>query len=199
MIYLIGYCWRVEQLEMQVSNTDSYRTRHHIWQYRSGLLLKWKAIEMQIACWCSSGLERKLAAMTMQVNHSSLSRRPCFVIEQGMNINTSATFILKKNDNDQKERKKGNKTVADRTQLLWKDWESAVKFALFSLLLCIFRGAPSRPLFYGSPWKWGMFAGCVCSNVCVRARHWWGWHAHSGGPGQKGAESDGRPDHQPQP
>lgn len=42
-----------------------------------------EAIEMQIDCWgCGSG-EKKLAGMTMQVNHSSLSRRLRFVTELG--------------------------------------------------------------------------------------------------------------------
>lgn len=42
-----------------------------------------EAIEMQIECWsCGSG-EKKLARMTMQVNHSSLSRRLRFVTKMG--------------------------------------------------------------------------------------------------------------------
>lgn len=41
-----------------------------------------EAIEMQIDCWGRSSGGKKLAGMTMQVNHSSLSRRPGFVTQK---------------------------------------------------------------------------------------------------------------------
>lgn len=55
-----------------------------------------EAIEMQIDCWSCSSREKKLARMTMQVNHSSLSRRPRFVTKLGMDFGTSAATALKR-------------------------------------------------------------------------------------------------------
>lgn len=47
--------------------------------------------------------------MTMQVNHSSLSRRPRFVTKLGMDFSTSAATALK--DNVQKSEKKRKKLL----------------------------------------------------------------------------------------
>lgn len=55
-----------------------------------------EAIEMQIDCWGHGSREKKLAGMTMQVNHSSLSRRPRFVTKLGMDFSTSAAAALKR-------------------------------------------------------------------------------------------------------
>lgn len=51
-----------------------------------------EAIEMQIDCRGRGSRGKKLAGMTMQVNHSSLSRRPRFVTQKnlGMDFSTSA-------------------------------------------------------------------------------------------------------------
>lgn len=55
-----------------------------------------EAIEMQIDCWRCRSRGKKLARMTMQVNHSSLSRRPLFVTKLGMDFCTSAATALKR-------------------------------------------------------------------------------------------------------
>ena len=71
-------CLGVEQ-QMQTLNSNSYKA-----DIISGNIeADREAIEMQIDCWGRGSREKKLARMTMQVNHSSLSRRPCFVTETG--------------------------------------------------------------------------------------------------------------------
>lgn len=71
-------CFGAEQ-QMQTLNSNSYKA-----DIISGNIeADGEAIEMQIDCWgCGSG-EKKLAGMTMQVNHSSLSRRLRFVTKLG--------------------------------------------------------------------------------------------------------------------
>lgn len=80
----------VEQ-QMQTLNSNSYKVdiiSGNIEADREG-------IEMQINCWGRGSREKKLDGMTMQVNHSSLSRRPCFVTKLGVDFSTSAAAALK--------------------------------------------------------------------------------------------------------
>lgn len=84
-------CLRVEQ-QMQTLNSNSYKA-----DIISGNIeADREAIEMQIDCWGRSSREKKLARMTMQVNHSSLSRRPRFVTKLRMDFSTSAATALKR-------------------------------------------------------------------------------------------------------
>ena len=84
-------CLGVEQ-QMQTLNSNSYKA-----DIISGNIeADREAIEMQIDCWGCGSREKKLARMTMQVNHSSLSRRPRFVTKLGMDFSTSAATALKR-------------------------------------------------------------------------------------------------------
>lgn len=84
-------CLGVEQ-QMQTLNSNSYKA-----DIISGNIeADREAIEMQIDCWGRGSREKKLARMTMQVNHSSLSRRPRFVTKLGMDFSTSAATALKR-------------------------------------------------------------------------------------------------------
>lgn len=86
-----GDCLGVEQ-QMQTLSSNSYKA-----DIISGNIeADREAIEMQIDCWGHGSREKKLARMTMQVNHSSLSRRPRFVTKLGMDFGTSAATALKR-------------------------------------------------------------------------------------------------------
>lgn len=64
--------------QMQTLNSKSYKA-----DIISGNIeADREAIEMQIDCWGRGSGGKKLAGMTMQVNHSSLSRRPRFVTQK---------------------------------------------------------------------------------------------------------------------
>ena len=81
----------VEQ-QMQTLNSNSYKAGI----ISGNIEADREAIEMQIDCWGRGSREKKLGRMTMQVNHSSLSRRPRFVTKLGMDFSTSAATALKR-------------------------------------------------------------------------------------------------------
>ena len=84
-------CLVVEQ-QMQTLNSNSYKAGI----ISGNIEADREAIEMQIDCWGRGSREKKLGRMTMQVNHSSLSRRPRFVTKLGMDFRTSAATALKR-------------------------------------------------------------------------------------------------------
>lgn len=56
-----------------------------------------EAIEMQIDCWGRGSRGKKLARMTMQVNHSSLSRRPRFFTQKNWEwISAQVSLLLRR-------------------------------------------------------------------------------------------------------
>lgn len=77
---------------MQTLNSNSYKGD----RISGNIEADREAIEMQIDCWGRISREKKLDRMTMQVNHSSLSRRPRFVTKLGMDFSTSASTARKR-------------------------------------------------------------------------------------------------------
>lgn len=117
-------CLGVEQ-QMQTLNSNSYKA-----DIISGNIeADREAIEMQIDCWGRDSREKKLARMTMQVNHSSLSRRPCFVTKLGMNFSTSAATALKRIIF--KNRRKWEIKVLSTAQLFMLRLRNACKVSFF--------------------------------------------------------------------
>lgn len=137
-------CLGVEQ-QMQTLNSNSYKA-----DIISGNIeADREAIEMQIDCWGRDSREKKLARMTMQVNHSSLSRRPRFVTKLGMNFSTSAATALKRIIF--KNRRKGEIKLLSTAQLFILRLRNACKVSFFSLLPCVFQGTLLCVLVYGGP------------------------------------------------
>lgn len=125
-------CLGVEQ-QMQTLNSNSYKA-----DIISGNIeADREAIEMQIDCWGRGSREKKLARMTMQVNHSSLSRRPRFVTKLGMDFSTSAATALKRII----FKNRRNKIVAHCTTLMIR-LRNACKVSAFQFI-AVFSKGPS--------------------------------------------------------
>lgn len=142
-------CLGVEQ-QMQTLNSNSYKADI----ISSNIEADREAIEMQIDCWGRGSREKKLARMTMQVNHSSLSRRPCFVTKLGMDFSTSAATAPKRIIIKKLEERR-NKIVAHCTILMLR-LRNAFKVSVFQFIAVCF---PRDSL---------MCAGLWCNYECER-------------------------------
>lgn len=117
---------------MQTLNSNSYKADI----ISANIEADREAIEMQIDYWGHGSREKKLARMTMQVNHSSLSRRPRFVTKLGMDFTTSAATALKRII-FKKQAKRRNKIVACYTTLMLR-LRNAFKVNVFQFIAMCF-------------------------------------------------------------